>query len=520
VSSDHFLLRPAVITALFAFIGLLAFSSGAGAGQSQTYLVVYKGSSSPADAGAAIQKAGGTLVYNYSQIGVAVVRSGSPSFQASLAKNARVEDVAATARFGVGVEQVETLDQGAASPAAGPVSDTDPLSSLQWDMIQIHAPEAHAVTGGSADVVVGDIDTGLDYTHPDLAANVDFSKSVSCESGAPDQTPAAWKDHAGHGTHTAGTIAAAANGVGIVGVAPNVKIAGIKSSNNDGFFFPEMVICSFIWAGEHGIDVTNNSYFADPWYLNCHNDAEQRAILKAEQRAVRFAQSRGVVVVASLGNFSDDLAHPTRDIISPDFPPGSEVDRRVTNACIDIPSELPGVIGVTAVGPTGDKSFYSNYGVGVADVAAPGGDSLQAPNPFGRVLSTYAHDAPVEGVGNIRFLLERNRLIMDPPGCVDPVTAIPAANCAMWVYLQGTSMAGPHVAGVAALIKSQSGNIPQGAVQAKITQTADPVACPPNPYLYPDFPQSSNGQPQTCQGGETSNSFYGHGLVNAAAAIE
>ena len=85
-------------------------------------------------------------------------------------------------------------------------------------------------------------------------------------------------------------------------MAPNVTIAGIKSSNDDGFFFPEMVICSYMWVAAHGIDVTNNSYFADPWLFNCRNDAEQRAIWKAERRAIRYAQSKGTVVVASEGN--------------------------------------------------------------------------------------------------------------------------------------------------------------------------------------------------------------------------
>src|SRR5207245_2188779 len=89
---------------------------------------------------------------------------------------------------------------------------------------QIQAPAAHAITSGSS-VLVGDLDTGLDYTHPDLAANVDFANSVSCESGAPDQTPAAWADHQGHGTHTAGTIAAASNGIGIVRPAPPTQTA-------------------------------------------------------------------------------------------------------------------------------------------------------------------------------------------------------------------------------------------------------------------------------------------------------
>ena len=78
---------------------------------------------------------------------------------------------------------------------------------------------------------------------------MDFANSASCVSGVANPDPAAWADDNGHGTHTAGTIAAAKNGIGIVGVAPNVKIAAIKTGNADGFFFPEAVICAFMWAG-------------------------------------------------------------------------------------------------------------------------------------------------------------------------------------------------------------------------------------------------------------------------------
>jgi subtilisin family serine protease len=257
-------------------------------------------------------------------------------------------------------------------------------------MDQIQAPAARAINGGSPSVIVGDLDTGLDYTHPDLAPNVDFTRSVSCVGGVPNPDPAAWMDDNGHGTHTAGIIAAAKNGIGIVGVAPNVKIAGIKVGDKDGFFYPEAVVCAFMWAGSHGIAVTNNSYFADPWLFNCKNDPEQRAIWKAEQRAIRYAQSQGVTVVAIDHNFADDLAHPTRDVTSPDNT--TPVMRDVTNACIVLPVEIPGVIGVSADGNSRLKSFYSSYGVGVTQVVAPGGDSVlqqTAAAPNGRVLSTW-----------------------------------------------------------------------------------------------------------------------------------
>ena len=513
-----FSLRSAVLVALIAAVSLLAFSSSAGAGQSQTYIVLFKGGAGRAADTAVVEKAGGTVVHNYTEIGVAVARSVSPSFADRVAKNNRVEGVTATGRFATRLN--DSLDSSADAAAValnGPVSDTDTLSPLQWDMAMIHAPEAHAITGGSSDVVVGNIDTGLDEAHPDLASNIDFENSVSCDSGAPDQSMVqgkpAWHDFNGHGTHTAGTIAAAANGIGIVGVAPNVKIATIKGGNNDGFFFPEAVICSFMWAGSHGIDVTNNSYFADPWLFNCRNDHEQHAIWKAEQRAIRYAMSKGVVVVSATGNENIDLSKKNTDTISPDFPPDTAVTREVTNACVVIPVEIPGVIGVSGVGPLGTKSFYSTYGVGVTDVTAPGGASNQAANPFGRVLSTYSHDAPVEGIGNIKFLLDNNRLHMSPAGCVDAATGVPGPGCAIWVYLQGTSMASPHAAGVAALIMSQ-GKVRPGAVGAALQSSADEIPCP-NPRTVEDILG-----PATCFGGSGYNGFYGHGLVNAEAAVQ
>jgi len=222
-------------------------------------------------------------VASYGQIGVVIARSSNDAFATTLKNDLRIFGVAATDGFGVRLPDVDDEGANAASDEIADLLLTgDTLSDRQWDMDQIHAPEAHAINTGTG-VLVGDIDTGIDFNNPDLVANIDVAKSANCVSGSAVQGTAAQDDN-GHGTHTAGIIAAAQNGKGIVGVAPGVKIAGIKAGNADGFFFPEAVVCSFMWAGTHGVDVTNNSYFADPWYFNCKNDPEQRAIWIAEQR--------------------------------------------------------------------------------------------------------------------------------------------------------------------------------------------------------------------------------------------
>jgi subtilisin family serine protease len=502
--------RAAVLFGSLALVGAQFIAVPAAfAGETETYIVLYKQNATPADAKTTVERAGGTLVATYSQIGVLIARSSSATFRASLLRDTRIEGAAATTRFGVAVAPVADADTSAAPgdlPNA-PAADADTFSALQWDMRQISAPQAHAVTGGSAAVVVADLDTGLDFNHPDIAPNYDATHSADCEDGSASPLLPG-NDRNGHGTHTAGTIAAAANGIGIVGVAPNVKIAAIKTSNDDGFFFPEMVVCAFMFAGTTHADVTNNSYFADPWLFNCHNDPDQQAIWKAEQRAIRFAMSQGVTVVAAAGNFADDLAHPTQDILSPDTGPGET--RAIRNNCVVIPVEISGVIGVSATGVFRRKSFYSNYGVSAIDVSAPGGDSRQI-NPAegavnGRVLSTWPS-----------YLAGSCSRRLDDPGAVG----------AVYCYLQGTSMASPHVAGLAALVISrygdsgspQNGHLPPGAVQSIIQLSADGTACPTDLTPYATTPSFSNGAPQECDGGTGYNSWYGKGIVNALSAV-
>ena len=492
----HSLSRAGLVAGSVLLLGpITAPVHAATIGAQQTYLVVYRDAASSRDAGALVGAAGGSLVYNYQQIGVVIARSDRSDFSSNVLADSRVEAVAASTN---GITRLKDAipDTGTAdSPATVTPAPGDSLSSFQWDMRQIHAFEAQSITSGSHSVIVGDIDTGADFTHPDLAPNIDFTNSASCIGGVANTSPSAWKDDNGHGTHTAGTIAAARNGFGVVGVAPDVSLAAVKAGDANGFFFPEAVVCAFMWAGNHHFNVTNNSYFADPFYFNCKNDPTQRAIWEAESRAIRFAQQKGVTVVAAEGNFADDLGHPTQDVQSPDNT--TPIVRPVNKDCVIIPVEIPGVIGVTADGSLQMKSFYSNYGVGVTQLTAPGGDSVLQPTAdpgHGRVLSTWPS------------YIHCGRKIVE--------------NGATYCWAQGTSMASPHVAGVVALIES-IGVTNAGAVQARIDNTADPMACPTaaQQAAYGFFPSVNNGAPQQCAGGPGSNSWFGHGQVDALAAV-
>jgi lantibiotic leader peptide-processing serine protease len=479
--------------ALITVAGFTATVQTASAGPEATYLVLYHAGASSSGAGSAVEEAGGTLVANYSAIGVVIARSSSSGFAAAMHNSKNVDAAVDTSAYATTIGQLAANESSKVTVQQATWGDS--LSGAQWDMRQIHVPQAHEISSGSPSVLVGDVDTGLDFTHPDLAPNYDAANSTDCSSGAP-QPLAVGNDIVGHGTHTAGIIAAAANGTGIVGVAPTVKIAGIKSSNDDGFFFPEMVICSYVWAATHGIDVTNNSYFADPWLFNCKNDPVQRAIWNAERRAIGYAQSKGVVVVASEGNDRTDLSHPTVDVISPDFPPDAAVERDITNACAVVPVEVPGVIGVTATGNKQLKSYYSSYGISTADVAAPGGDRIlqvTADAPNGRVLSTFSSTGTI---------------------CAPALTVV--ENGATYCYLQGTSMAAPHAAGVAALLLSNG--VSSGAVPGALQHTTNALPCPDD-SVYAAFPQP-DGSPQHCSGSTQNNSFYGPGEVDALKAVE
>ncbi|MGC2998424.1 S8 family peptidase [Streptomyces sp. G35A] len=437
----------------------------------------------------AIGKAGGTVVTSYDKIGVIVVHSSDPDFAKTVRTVRGVQSAGATrtaplpsaATTDLGAPKVLSAAEVAGAEAA---QGQDPLQGLQWDLPAIKADKAHEKSLGSSKVTVAVIDTGVDDTHPDIAPNFDRAASVNCVSGKPDTSEGAWRPgpaESPHGTHVAGEIAAAKNGVGMTGVAPGVKVSGIKVSNPDGFFYTEAVVCGFVWAAEHGVDVTNNSYYTDPWYFNCTDDPDQKALVEAVTRASRYAERKGAVNVAAAGNENYDLA--ADEITDPVSPNDSTPSERVIDPseCFDIPTQLPGVVTVAATGAKGLKSSFSNYGRGVIDIAAPGGDSTayQTPEPpatSGLILGTL-------------------------PG-------------GKWGYMAGTSMASPHVAGVAALIRSTHPHASPALVKALLYAQADATACT-DPYDI----DADGKVDAVCEGPKNRNGFYGWGMADALDAV-
>ena len=381
----------------------------------------------------------------------------------------------------------------------------DQLSPCQWDMPVINAGAAHDTATG-AGVTVGVIDGGVDFSHPDLAGAIDVAKSCSfIYSTTPTADPAeiangdcsnkaAVQDLQGHGTHVSTTIAGRANGIGIVGVAPEATIVGLKACTIVGFCFADSVAAALRYAGDQQLDVVNLSLFADPYLYFCANEAGQRAVLLDLQNAARYAQQRGVVVVAAAGNEAHDLGHPTIDEISPDWPPDSAIVREVGNNCRVTPAELPGVVTLSASG-VNTLASYSNVG-GPVDVTAPGGDAPQTPPTVfgrGRILAGWSS---TDATGLWEALIGVNRAVVSGGG--------------RYVWISGTSMASPHAAGVAALIRQVHPDMPQGAVAAGIRSSATPLSCPAN------WPEAD---PRRCFGGPGQTSFFGAGMVNAQSAV-
>ena len=329
-----------------------------------------------------------------------------------------------------------------AAPTASAADTTDPLASQQWGLDQIHASDAwNNSTGAGQTIAV--VDTGVDLGHPDLQSQLVPGATFACGGGPAPCGDGDWRgpDGAGqetdiHGTHVSGIAAAAANnGVGGAGVAPDAKIMPVKVLENGSGSFAD-IGAGIRYAADNGANVINLSLGAPPGsqlltLLGLNADAKD---------AVAYAREKGVVVVASAGNETAPLC--------------------------DTPSWEQGAMCVAASDRGEQRANYSNFGLklDMKAVTAPGGagDKVCADD----IIATVPR-----GMGT--------------PKCGQPD----------YDALAGTSMAAPHVSGLAALLTAQGRSADQ--VEKALMDTAH-------------APGSNETGKYDLQ--------YGHGIVDAAAA--
>lgn len=511
--------RLLALTAAFllgAAVPAVSFAQPAAAvNETGRWAVVFSQSALPADVDQVVAAAGGTVTERLPQIGAVRVQSADPAFASRMGAAQGVRAVSPDREVKLIPEEAATQPQpplgppdetprGPAEPAGpDPQPGFDNLYNQQWDKMRMNASAtgSYAVQRGRRDVVVAVLDTGADVLptpHPDIAPNLDFARSRSfIGENAPggDPSPAAWDDRHGHGSWCLSAAGAPINTVGVSGVAPNVTLVALKVLSDTGSGSYLDLAEALVYAGVNKLDVASMSLGG---FLN-HTDSQ--ALYIAVQRATEFARSNGVTPIAALGNNNFDLS-----------------DGAFFRDFVEVPGEVPGVIGVSSTGYYNQKAYYSNYGVGKADVSAPGGDRIfQLPPPNyrggGRVLGAWAR----ENLGGVA------------PVLIEEDCDITSADCGAYAWVQGTSMATPNAAGVAGLIISQYGDfspdnsqklhMPPTSVEAALQTTANNQPCPqPRTAQYPGAP-SPLPTSARCNGDAGYNGFYGKGIVDALKAV-
>jgi lantibiotic leader peptide-processing serine protease len=507
----------AVLTVLAGLLAAPSFAAPPAKEASGRYLVLAR---SAADLGALRAKAvadGAKVVRAIPQINAMVV-TASAATKGRLAADSRARGVATdrltspdtierakpdlSAPGLRGAQRVAAPAAAAAAKAAG--INPDPAwdyKGLLWDYRRMGLPAGWEKTAGSPAVTVGVADTGLDYTHAELASKVvqviDFTvlegEEPICKTqfGQSDQDLAAKfggpanGDWNGHGSWIGGNIGAALNGTGTNGIAPKVKLVALKISQWCGFSSTAAELAAFTTAADLGIDVVNLSFggYLDP------ADPESAVAFRAYADAIAYARGKGTLIVGSAGNAHVRIGANGRitshgQTTTPGTTPEDFVD---LFGYYRVPTGPPGALVVSATGnlvnatsascppgtadnanatckPASDLhqpfgvgkrdqlAYYSNYGARI-DIAAPGGARKFNLGVYDRG-GTPGFPVTADDLTNAwqTFSTTSNWAVEIPCFTFTTGSGFPQGQC--YSTIQGTSMAAPHAAAAVALIAS------------------------------------------------------------------
>jgi hypothetical protein len=305
------------------------------------------------------------------------------------------------------------------------VTPNDPLFSLTWGLknngdqngiagADIKAPAAWQRSTGSRSVVIGLLDTGVDYTHPELAANI-YRNIPDCNSNSLDDDGNGWIDdcnginvtpngnwndpidYIGHGTHVAGTIGALGNnGAGVAGVSWQVSIIPCKFIDFDGGTTSGAIQCLdyLAWFKQHGVNiVASNNSWGNGLYSQALRDA------------IQAQMQLGILFIAAAGN-GDAHGNSSNNDVNGAFPASYD---------------LPNVIAVAATDRRDDLAWFSNYGKHSVHLGAPGvsvlstylglsyqelsGTSMATPHVTGSAALLAAYNPALDWIGLKNLLL-------------------------------------------------------------------------------------------------------------------
>lgn len=383
----------------------------------------------------AVAVAGGLVTFSHRDSGIGVAASDAPDF---------LERAMASGAFSHGDEdrvfQWQPPGREYAVSEAGISPEDETFFAYQWNMQAMEAPAAWQAGCTGAGVRVAILDGGVDRMHGDLAPNIDDAWSRSFVPGLEYyEDSGSW-----HGSHVAGIVAAADNGFGVIGVAPEATLVAVKVLDAGTGSF-SWLLRGILYAstpmseGGAGADIINMSLGAVVL------KEKSGLFVAAMNKAVNHATQNGTLVISAAGNLGFNFDHSWNFVY--------------------MPAEAGNGIAISATGPVGFAyggddlrrfAHYSNHGHSLVHVAAPGGDWILYPNDPAwyrdMVISSTYYD--------------------------------PGTGSHWFTWAAGTSMAAPAAAGVAALIKQRDPGISVGALKNRLARTADDEGEPGHDVQY------------------------------------